>query len=227
MWRKGFSYGALDGWASEIFLALGELLKETESPTILSAGCGRGLVDYWLMQVFGWKITLLDNSPQCIKNLKRSLGKVERSRYELVTGSILAMPFAERSFDLVWNEGVVEHFSEADYRRALAEMVRVSRRFVLVDVPNAGCRPYLLVKQWLEEQGRWSWGYEQPRLSLRGDLEELGLDVLVEKSVGGRRTITNYLEMVPAEHRDGILRQLVPADFETFPHLLAIGVKRA
>lgn len=125
---------------------------------------------------------------------------------------------------MVWNEGVLEHFNDEDCRRALSEMVRVSRRFVLIDVPNANCKPYVLVKEWLEEHGKWSWGYEKPRNSLRQDLEKLGVRVLSEQSIGGRQTILNYLDMVPIEHRHMILNRLKPEDFNTFPHLLTIGV---
>ncbi|GAM11532.1 hypothetical protein OR1_03848 [Geobacter sp. OR-1] len=103
-------------------------------------------------------------------------------------------------------------------------MVRVSKRFVLVDVPNANCKPYMLVKEWLESYGQWSWGYEQPRVSLRQDLEALGVQVLAEKSIGGVRTILNYLAMIPAQARQGILDKLKAEDYETFPHLLSIGV---
>lgn len=134
------------------------------------------------------------------------------------------MRFRDGSFDLVWNEGVLEHFHESEYRQALREMVRVTRRYVLIDVPNANCRPYVLVKEWLEAHGEWSWGYEQPRGSLRQDLEDLGVQLLSEKSIGGHRTILNYLDMIHPEHRKCILGRLQPEDFETFPHLLTVGV---
>lgn len=225
LWSAGFVYGPLDGWAKEIFLAVGDLLNDCDDPAILSAGCGRGLIDYWLLQVFGWRVTLFDNSEQCIKNLRRSFRKVDGGRYEIIHGSILDIPFPDGSFDLVWNEGVLEHFQEAEYHKALGEMARVSKRFVLVDVPNANCRPYLLVKEWLEANGKWDWGHEQPRSSLRRDLEDLGITVLSERSIGGRRTINNYLHMVPLEHRKGILDRLRPEEFESFPHLLTIGTK--
>lgn len=223
LWSPGFSYGHLDGWAQEIFLSIGELLKDVEAPTILSAGCGRGLVDYWLMEALGHRVTLLDSSQQCVKNLKKSLRRIDKRKCEIVHGSILDIPFPDRSFDLVWNEGVLEHFNETDFFRSLQEMVRVSRRLILLDVPNANCRPYCLVKEWLEAHGKWSWGYEQPRTSLRQDLEALGVQVLTEKSIGGRRTILNYLAMIPSEQRQEILDRLKPEDYETFPHLLCIG----
>jgi ubiquinone/menaquinone biosynthesis C-methylase UbiE len=222
LWRASFTYGPLDGWAREIFLTIGQLLKDIDAPSILSAGCGRALVDYWLLEALGLRVTLLDKSEQCIKNLKRALRSV-KGRCEIVHGSILDIPYPDRSFDLVWNEGVLEHFNEADYHQSLREMVRVTQRFVLIDVPNANCRPYVLVKEWLEAHDRWSWGYEQPRASLRQDLADIDVRVLSEQSIGGKKTIMNYLEMIPNEHRQDILTQLKPEDFNTFPYLLTVG----
>jgi len=178
------------------------------------------------MQTFGWRVELLDYSRQCIANLKKSLKRVDPSRYTLTHGSIFEIPRPDRSFDLVWNEGVLEHFSKEEFEKSLGEMVRTSRRFVLVDVPNANCKPYVLVKAWLESHGMWKWGFEDPKRSLRADLERLGLTVRYERSIGGRRTTDNYLAMVPDAARGEILAQLTPQDYEVYPHLLVVGERR-
>jgi len=213
----------LDSWAKDIFITIAGLLKDVESPRILSAGCGRGLIDYWLVKALGYHVTLLDLSRKCIANLERAFGEFDKSKYALRHGSVLDMPYPDGAFDLVWNEGVLEHFSEQEYHSALAEMKRVSRKFVLIDVPNAACRPYMLSKQWLEEHGMWAWGYENPRASLKKDLEMAGMRVLSERPIGNETTIRNYINMVPAEHRSAILDQITKTDCEVFPHLLAVG----
>lgn len=46
-------------------------------------------------------------------------------------GTAFALPFPDRAFDLVMTHGVLIHIHPDDLPRALAEIVRVSRRFVL------------------------------------------------------------------------------------------------
>jgi len=223
LWKEDFTYGPVHGWEKEIFTTIAELLRDIESPKILSAGCGRGLIDYWLVSVFGYHVTLLDLSQQCIANLQCSFGQLDKSKYSLCHGSVFNVPYANGTFDLVWNEGVLEHFSDSEYRKALIEMARVSKKFVLVDVPNGRCKPYMLSKQWLEENGMWNWGYENPKTSMRGDFETAGIKVLIERPIGNKKTISNYIDMVPAEHRSAVVDQLSQEDYEVYPHLLTIG----
>lgn len=223
LWKDDFTYGPVDAWEKDIFTTIAELLKDIERPKILSAGCGRGLIDYWLVNIFGYHVTLLDSSRQCIANLERSFGQLDKSRYSLCHGSVFDIPYASGTFDLVWNEGVLEHFNDAEYHKAIEEMARVSKRFVLVDVPNGCCKPYMLSKKWLEENKMWSWGYEEPKTSMRDDFEMAGMKVLAERPIGNKTTISNYINMIPAEHRSSVVDQLREEDSEVFPHLLTVG----
>ena len=52
-----------------------------------------------------------------------------------VQGSVLALPFGGASFDMVLATEVLEHLSDADRRLAVRELVRVTRKRVLVSVP--------------------------------------------------------------------------------------------
>jgi ubiquinone/menaquinone biosynthesis C-methylase UbiE len=223
LWSAGFQYGPIESWSTDIFLALANLLKDIPNPKILSAGCGRGLIDYWLIQVFGYHVTLLDSSAQCIKNLRYNLKSVDPQLYNLSHASIFDIPYPDQTFDLVWNEGVLEHFSSSEYSIAIKEMSRVSKRYVVIDVPNANCKPYVLAKTWLEQNNLWGYGYEKPRKSLISDFKRHGLHVLSERSIGTRGTIENYIKMVPDEHQAKIRNKLKPTDYKIFPHLLTIG----
>lgn len=53
-----------------------------------------------------------------------------------VSGSVLSMPFADRTFDVVACYEVLEHLPYGDFMRALAEILRVSRRHVVLSVPD-------------------------------------------------------------------------------------------
>lgn len=223
LWSSGFTYGPIESWSTDLFLAIGQLLKDTSHPKILSAGCGRGLIDYWLIQVFGYHVTFLDYSKQCIQNLQKNLRSLNRSSYALSQSSIFHIPFPDNSFDLVWNEGVLEHFSKEEFSQSVSEMCRVSRKYVLIDVPNANCKPYVLAKEWLEEHKLWAYGYELPRKTLRPDFRKHHLRVLQETAIGNLQTIKNYIAMVPEKNRKEITRKLHKKDYTVFPHLLTIG----
>ena len=42
-----------------------------------------------------------------------------------ITGSVLALPFFNHSFDIIWNFGLLHHLSDEMVQRAIGEMVRV------------------------------------------------------------------------------------------------------
>lgn len=226
IWTKKFEYTNLSDWAADIFVNIYLLLKDLENPKILSAGCGRGLIDYWLIRVFGYKIVLLDNSLKCIKNLKKAFKSVDKNNFKLCHTSILNIPYPDNSFDLVWNEGVLEHFCKDDYEKAIKEMVRVSKKYILIDVPYAKSKPYLMAKKYLEENGLWVWGYEDPKVSLKNALKPHGVEVLREVPIGSVQTNRNYIDMVPPDKRGQILKCLNQDDFKVFPHLMTIGEKK-
>lgn len=210
-------------WEVDIFVNISLLLKDIENPQILSAGCGRGLIDYWLINVFGYNVVLLDSSKKCINNLRSAFRKVNKDKFQLCHASMLDIPYPDNSFDLVWNEGVLEHFQQDDYERAIKEMVRISRKYILIDVPYAKSKPYIEVKKWLEENNLWAWGYEDPKVSLKNDLEVNGVKIIKEIPIGSVQTNINYINMIPSDKRKEIFRQLTRDDFQVFPHLMTIG----
>jgi hypothetical protein len=187
-------------------------------------GCGRALLDYWLAVLFGCKVHLVDMSRPLLRRVHRSFGDTPHTIHR---ENALNMPFREGAFDVVWNEGVWEHFSEDDIYGGIREMSRVSKAYVLVDVPNAACRPYRLAKAWLEENGMWQFGYEDPKWTLIDYFEKAGLDIIHERPIGNRQTCMNYINMIPEKGaRDGILSSLSDVDFQVYPHILTVGKRR-
>ena len=220
-YRK-FKYGHLTAWERELFLELAQRVPEGGS--VLSVGCGRALIDYWLAAALGIDVHLLDLSEPLIKKVRRSFGPVANRTYH---HDALDLPFPDETFDAVWNEGVWEHFPEESIALGIGEMARVSKRYVLVDVPNAECRPYMLAKEWLEEHNLWTYGFEQPKSSLRQFFESANLDVVDEHPIGSRQTCVNYLNMINDEEaREEITSRLEPQDYEVYPHILTIGKRK-
>jgi glycosyltransferase involved in cell wall biosynthesis len=99
-------------------------LIPSDVSTVLDAGCGDGIITNALpnrLSVVG-----LDISPTALKHLRRQ-GRV---------GSITELPYADSAFDLVMTTDVVEHLSPALVRKAVAELTRVARKYVIICVPN-------------------------------------------------------------------------------------------
>jgi SAM-dependent methyltransferase len=91
--------------------------------TIVDVGCGDGAITNRLAE--SYEVTAVDSS-------RAALAHVATAK---VVGDATTLPFAERSFDLVMSSQMLEHLQDAAYRRALREICRVSRRYVLISVP--------------------------------------------------------------------------------------------
>lgn len=92
--------------------------------TVLDAGCGDGVITNVLPESLD--VTGLDMS-------RTALSRVARKTVE---GSVLELPFADGQFDLVMCNDVLEHLEAGQRRRAVAELTRVAKRYVLVSVPH-------------------------------------------------------------------------------------------
>lgn len=104
--------------------------RRFERPAVLEVGCGEGHLARYLAD--GWEappIVAFDVSPAVIAEAAR-IGGTPR----FFVGSSYALPFPDRSFDLVIMCEVMEHLAEPQV--ALAEISRVARQACLVSVPR-------------------------------------------------------------------------------------------
>lgn len=91
--------------------------------TVLDAGCGNGHITNFLPPHL--RVTGLDLSETALRNV----------RVPHIQGSVTALPFPDKSYDLVYCFDVIEHLSEQDFVRALHELQRVAKKYVLIAVP--------------------------------------------------------------------------------------------
>jgi glycosyltransferase involved in cell wall biosynthesis/ubiquinone/menaquinone biosynthesis C-methylase UbiE len=88
----------------------------------LDAGCGTGVCSLALAELAG-EVVALDLSHHSLGTAKSLAEQSGRSNIRTQRGSVLDLPFAECSFDLVWSWGVIHHTVEPE--RALNELTRV------------------------------------------------------------------------------------------------------
>ena len=104
--------------------------RRLERPAVLEVGCGEGHLARYLAD--GWDvppIVAFDISPAVVREAAR-IGGGPR----FFVGSSYALPFPDKSFDLVIMCEVMEHLATPEM--ALAEITRVSRQGCLVSVPR-------------------------------------------------------------------------------------------
>jgi SAM-dependent methyltransferase len=94
-----------------------------EVERIVDVGCGDGAITNRLAQ--DWDVTGVDLSAAALAHLETTA----------LRASATALPLPDNSFDLVMSIEVLEHLSDSDYRRAISEMQRVTRRYLLISVP--------------------------------------------------------------------------------------------
>jgi ubiquinone/menaquinone biosynthesis C-methylase UbiE len=165
----------------------GRILREifaTADPRgmrVLEVGAGTGR-DSLALAGAGAELVTLDYVPESLR-LIRNTAKATGAQVEVVGGDGLKMPFADESFDLVFHQGLLEHFR--DPLPLLRENMRVLKPggILLVDVPQR-YHYYTLGKHLLMLFDKWFAGWETEFTI--GELEELvrevGLDP--ERSYG-------------------------------------------
>ena len=132
----------LDNFYKHVF----SLLKTVPSGSILDVGCGEGFTLHKLQEAgIGKKL-------EGIEYLKRAiaLGKKQYPHLLIKQGSIYELPYKANSFDLVLCTEVLEHMD--DPKKALSELVRVSKKYLLLSVPN---EPFFMLAQLLRGKN-WS-----------------------------------------------------------------------
>ncbi len=103
-----------------------ELIKEVFSPTkVLDIGCGPGALMYFLHEL-GVGCDGVDASP----HIKEMAPMEIRERISLALAT--ATGKEDNSYDLVVSREVLEHLTVLEVRKTVAEMCRVSSRFIYI-----------------------------------------------------------------------------------------------
>jgi len=103
------------------------------SASLLESGCGSGLTSV-LLASMGYTVTAIDANPDLIQRLKRYEFSFPNVKFRQM--DMFQTEFRDKQFDTVFSQGVLEHYSDEDVVRALAEQKRVAG-IVVIDVPNA------------------------------------------------------------------------------------------
>jgi ubiquinone/menaquinone biosynthesis C-methylase UbiE len=141
---------------------------ELQGARVLEVGAGTGR-DAARLASLGAEVWTLDYSETSLRLMSEKLAQP----MHIVCGDALALPLETESFDLVFHQGLLEHFRNPG--ALLAENHRILKigGYVLVDVPQR-FHYYTLLKHILMFFDRWFAGWET-EFSVR-ELEELVAD---------------------------------------------------
>lgn len=127
---------------------------------VLEVGAGTGRDSFGMVEQ-GASVFMLDYSTNSL-NIIKNLAAQERVDVNAVGGDAFSLPFADGTFDLVFHQGLLEHFREKEAENLLKENIRVikSGGLLLVDVPQR-YHIYTVMKHILIALDRWFAGWER------------------------------------------------------------------
>lgn len=118
------------------------LVKSPENASVLDVGCGNGFLSAALEKKFG-KVAGLDYSQQMLD--------VNPCRNKYL-GLSTALPFPDKSFDIVVAANILHHLAESERIKTLSEMTRVARAAVVSFEPNRNNPFMFLFSLWNKEE---------------------------------------------------------------------------
>jgi ubiquinone/menaquinone biosynthesis C-methylase UbiE len=148
---------------------------DLQGKSILEVGAGTGRDSAYMLSD-GARLFLLDYSRNSLSLICKALPSM--AGVNPVGADAFRMPFADASFDVVFHQGLLEHFRKPEAAALLRENIRVlkSGGLLIVDVPQRW-HLYTIVKHFLIALNAWFAGWER-EFSVR-ELKQLlsGMDM--------------------------------------------------
>jgi GT2 family glycosyltransferase/SAM-dependent methyltransferase/glycosyltransferase involved in cell wall biosynthesis len=176
---------AMQRFNAELVERISELLPA--GGKILEAGCGGGWQSLALARSGKFQVSLMDFSHKALTYTRR-LFEREKLSADFIYGDVLTP--GKPDFDLVFNAGVLEHYTFEEQVAFLRGMASRSRKYVLVLVPNRLCYWYWLWRIQTSGKGEWPFGKEMPLIDLSAPFEAAGLHFLGQAFMGETWTET-------------------------------------
>ena len=108
-------------------------LTRQHPKTAIEVGCGPARISSFL-SLFGISITAIDRDSGVLARAARIAAELH-SGVKFVEADAFSLPFPDSSFDVAFHQGLLEHFTDDQIRKLIAEQLRVARS-VVFSVPN-------------------------------------------------------------------------------------------
>ncbi len=170
--------------------------------SLLEAGCGSGHLSLVLQQS-GYETYLLDFSAAALQKARKSyraaLGRIDDAQF--ISGDLMQLDAAlgDQRYDVVWNSGVLEHFSADEVQRVFQQMGSAAREAVLILVPNPESLIYLLWRKRALGEANWAFGTEMLRDNYVELARSAGLSLIARGYCGAEITRIQLAAIMPNE----------------------------
>lgn len=134
-WKQYHGVTAIGAWSQRLSLAgaLTLLTREhiPKTSTVIDIGCGEGRT-LLALRLLGYKKSIgIDNSKEALRICRKNGLRINT---DIFLANALHTNYKTKSFDVVFSEGLIEHFT--DPAPIIREMARVARRYILFIQPN-------------------------------------------------------------------------------------------
>ncbi|MBW7887136.1 MAG: class I SAM-dependent methyltransferase [Bacteroidetes bacterium] len=151
-------------------------LTDVKGKKILEIGAGTGR-DSFPFVTLGAEVFQLDYSPNSLKIMKQ-IADTEKMDVTIIGGDTFQLPFQDETFDIIFHQGLLEHFRREKAGALLKENIRVLKTggLLCVDVPQRW-HIYTAMKTVLIAMNKWFAGWERSFSvpELKREMEKLGL----------------------------------------------------
>jgi len=141
----------INQWSHNLIIV--DIIRRLKPEKIIEIGAGSG-VDIIELHKLNFDVTYSDFSETALKKFKD-----RNPNIKAVKCDVKKLPFSNNSYDLVFSLGLLEHFNEKDRKKAIEELFRISKRYVLIDVPQK-FSPRSIYKKLLIFLNKWPFGKE-------------------------------------------------------------------
>ncbi len=111
------------------------IIKYSNNKKIMEAGCGTGIISTYLSSL-GYDVTEVDNDDK-ILGLAKMISKdyIKGNLPKFVKKDILKLDFDANSFEVIFSNGVLEHFSDEHILKILKLQLKQGK-YVIVGIPT-------------------------------------------------------------------------------------------
>lgn len=195
-----------------------ELLKQNNilpGSKLLELGSGSGHLSACLAMA-GYETALLDFSPEAM-NKARQTYETYNLEGDFILGDMMNLDVSlNNRYDLVWNSGVMEHFSDDTILTVFQRMKELSTKRLLIVVPNPLSVSYLIQRYILQAQSKWDYGNEYLRTDYTNALMAIGavdisIHYLAKKETKFKVQTLIYESEFSDAYADMLERDLLPS----------------